>query len=247
MPENRMLANVLLKKYLPNSKVFEAVDGAKALEFVKREKIDLVLMDVQMPVLDGNRATEKIRIYEKKNDLKPIKIIGLSAGVLSHERAKCLSAGMDAFLPKPIITNDLYDVLCRYLLNKNNQRERPSKKTSEKDNSLRFNYKELKEILGGDESMVIQLVEQLKKSIPKRIEELEKNIVNKDFDLASKSAHALKGAALNARCNKLGHMAASLEHLFREKLISEALEEKVKLDAEWPKLEDELNKLLIAV
>jgi PAS domain S-box-containing protein len=244
MPENRMLANVLLKKYLPNSKVFEAVDGAKAFELIKRENIDLVLMDVQMPVLDGNRATEKIRNYEKKNDLKPIKIIGLSAGVLSHERAKCLSAGMDAFLPKPIVTNDLYDVLCKYLLNKKNQREKTIQNNAAKNNSLRFNYIELKELLGGDESMVLQLVEQLKKSIPKRFSELEKNIVNKDFDLASKSAHALKGAALNARCNKLGNIAANLEHLFRENLISEALEEKAKLDAEWPKLEQELNKLL---
>lgn len=88
-----------------------ASNGAEAAGAARAARFDLILMDVHMPVMDGLRCTEEIRAWERSADLAPTKIFALTAGVMNEERARCLAAGMDGFLAKPITRDALLSAL----------------------------------------------------------------------------------------------------------------------------------------
>lgn len=113
---NMVVATKLIKQILPSSVVLKAENGNIAFDSILRERPDLVLMDVQMPDLDGNDATIKLRQYEKENNLSRTIVIGLTAGALNHERERSMQSGMDDFLTKPIDVDKLKSVLERYLM-----------------------------------------------------------------------------------------------------------------------------------
>lgn len=110
---NMLLAKTLIKKINPNANLIEAFDGNEAIALFEKEKIDLILMDVQMPNKNGYEATAAIRATKKG---KKIPIIAITAGILAHERDKCFEAGMDDYLSKPIIKNDLEEILVKWLI-----------------------------------------------------------------------------------------------------------------------------------
>jgi len=88
-----------------------AENGLEALEMFKKHKPDLILMDVQMPVMDGFQSTVEIRKYEQENKLKPVMIVALTANAVGDEREKCFNVGMDDFIAKPFKINDIKRVL----------------------------------------------------------------------------------------------------------------------------------------
>lgn len=105
---NMILVKALLKSMLPGCLIIEADNGEKAVGMVKTRKIDLVLMDVQMPVMDGLEATKSIRKWElEEGGDHHVPIIALTAGALREEREKAIASGMDAFLTKPIESEKL--------------------------------------------------------------------------------------------------------------------------------------------
>jgi PAS domain S-box-containing protein len=115
-PVNMLLIRTQLKKMMPGVEIVGAEDGQQAVEAFRDNKIDLVLMDVQMPVMDGLEATAKIRaIDEARANFTPI--ISLTAGVTNHDRERCLAAGMDEFVSKPVVYAELERVLEHFLLN----------------------------------------------------------------------------------------------------------------------------------
>jgi len=99
-PDNRMLIKAYIKK-TPHS-LDEAENGSIAVEMFKQNDYDLVFMDVQMPVMDGHEATRLIREWEKENDKNRTKIISLTAHAIREEIDKCMAAGCDSHLSKPI-------------------------------------------------------------------------------------------------------------------------------------------------
>jgi len=99
-PDNRMLIKAYIKK-TPHS-LDEAENGSIAVEMFKQNDYDLVFMDVQMPVMDGHEATRLIREWEKANDKNRTKIISLTAHAIREEIDKCMAAGCDSHLSKPI-------------------------------------------------------------------------------------------------------------------------------------------------
>ena len=109
---NMLLAKTLVQKIIPNCIIVEAFDGNQAIDKVNTGKIDLILMDIHMPIKNGYEATAEIRRF---NTPKRIPIIALTAGVFNGEKEKCLSAGMNDFLSKPIIKKDLENILLKWL------------------------------------------------------------------------------------------------------------------------------------
>jgi CheY-like chemotaxis protein len=93
--------------------VHVAPNGQKAIEALTRERYDLVLMDIQMPEMDGLEATGRIRDREKQEG-SHIPIVAMTAHVMKGDKEKCLAAGMDDYLSKPIKATDLYDVIDRW-------------------------------------------------------------------------------------------------------------------------------------
>ncbi len=108
---NMLLTKTYLKDILPQALIVEAKDGMQAIEQYQKENPDLILMDIQMPQLNGIEATKKIRELETNIE---IPIIALTAGSLPGEKEKCLSAGMSDFLAKPLLKQTLADMIKKW-------------------------------------------------------------------------------------------------------------------------------------
>ncbi|APU69009.1 PAS domain S-box protein [Christiangramia flava] len=113
-PVNRFLANTIIQKVVPNALIISAEDGEEAIEKFRENKLDLIFMDIQMPVLSGLEATEEIRKIEKENSHTPI--IALTARALKNEREKYLARGMDDYLTKPVVLEDVKEVIFKFLI-----------------------------------------------------------------------------------------------------------------------------------
>lgn len=110
--DNRFLIKAYLRKH--DCEILEAADGEQALEVVRMNEPDLVFMDVQMPVLDGYSATQKIRSFEKEVHRKPTLIVALSANAQSENIELSTAAGCNDYLTKPIKKNTLYSLMEKY-------------------------------------------------------------------------------------------------------------------------------------
>ncbi|WP_228462824.1 PAS domain-containing hybrid sensor histidine kinase/response regulator, partial [Chryseobacterium caseinilyticum] len=111
---NLLLTKTYLKDLLPQALIIEAKDGAEAVEQYKKQSPGLILMDIQMPQLNGIEATKQIRSLEKNIE---IPIIALTAGSLPGEKEKCLQGGMSDFLTKPLLKQTLSDMMRKWLGN----------------------------------------------------------------------------------------------------------------------------------
>jgi len=107
-PVNQKVAATMLEK--GGHLVVVASDGKEALNTFERESFDLILMDVQMPEVDGFEATKQIREREKANG-GHIPIVAMTAQALSGDRDRCLAAGMDDYISKPITQANLFSVI----------------------------------------------------------------------------------------------------------------------------------------
>ena len=117
---NMILIKALINKIINNVEIYEAKNGMEAVNIFKKQAVDLVLMDVQMPELDGLEATKAIKkIEEKRKTRTPV--IALTAAAYTDDKDKCLTAGMVGFLTKPINIKELTNVLEKYT--KNEKRE----------------------------------------------------------------------------------------------------------------------------
>ncbi len=110
---NQRVAIALLQKV--GISVDVASNGLEAIEAIKSKDYSLILMDVQMPQMDGLVATDEIRNTLKNND---VVIVAMTANAMKGDREKCLASGMNDYVSKPIIPNDLYQMLEKWLINK---------------------------------------------------------------------------------------------------------------------------------
>lgn len=112
-PVNKMVATKMLNTF--GLEVVHAEHGGIALEQFKAKRFDVVLMDIQMPEMDGYSATLAIRDWENTESLQATPIIALTANVLTEDRTRCFEVGMDDFLAKPIKMNQLHDCLEKHI------------------------------------------------------------------------------------------------------------------------------------
>ena len=112
-PVNRMIASHMLRAL--GLEHIEAENGQQALDLLQTHRVALVLMDCQMPVLDGYSTTRRIREREAESGLARLPVVALTANALSGDEERCLAAGMDAYLPKPYTRVQLHGVLERWL------------------------------------------------------------------------------------------------------------------------------------
>lgn len=109
---NMLLAKTIVKRIAPNATIFEATNGVEAVEIYSKESIDIILMDVQMPDMNGYIATKEIR---KIPNQRQIPIIAFTAGNVKGEKEKCLSSGMNDFITKPVVASTIEASLKRWL------------------------------------------------------------------------------------------------------------------------------------
>lgn len=110
---NRFLAVTLIKRIVPNAEIIEAKNGEEAIAIINNQCFDIILMDIQMPIMNGYEAATEIRKIPK---YKNVPIIALTAGILNGEREKCLEYGMNDYLSKPILAKDLQEMIQKWVL-----------------------------------------------------------------------------------------------------------------------------------
>jgi two-component system, sensor histidine kinase and response regulator len=200
-PVNQRVAQRVLQKLAAD--VTLANNGAEALERLSETTFDAVLMDCQMPLMDGFTATRRIRELERQSGkAKHLPIIALTANVMSEDRENCIAAGMDAHLGKPIEPAQLADCLARYL--------KPHAVHSAIE-SPEVDMSALRELTGGDTEFERELIDTFVASGDKCLGEILAALNAGDFDTIGKRAHALKGASANIHAGGLAAAASSLE------------------------------------
>lgn len=197
VPMNLQLVKEMIRKVLPKAKVVQAFDGQLALEVLERETIDLVLMDIQMPLMDGVEATRRFRLIENDPNHQ-VPIIALSAGVTPQERIESQGAGMNDFLGKPIQQKQLLIILKKYL---------------KLDSNHHFNQERLMKQLNHSEESYEIIKETAINHFPETIEELGIAIRNKDIKNVMLVAHSLKGASMNMAMDGLVGICQEIEKL----------------------------------
>ena len=202
-PVNQRVAQRTLQNLA--AEVTIANNGAEALERIAASNFDAVLMDCQMPVMDGFTATQRIREMELSRGAKRLPIIALTANVMSEDREKCLAAGMDAHLGKPIEPAQVIEALNRFL-------KAPAAAPA-------IDRGALKELTGGDAEFERELAETFVSSADQCLAEIIAALKASDYDTVRKRAHSLKGASANIHARELSQAASSLENAVRENAL----------------------------
>ena len=243
-PNNMFLIIAMLKRLVPEAKIIETHHGKEALETIIRLRPDLVLMDVQMPEMDGNEATLALRQYEKENSCAPTLVIGLTAGALKQEKEKSLHCGMDDFLTKPIDTDRLKQVLGKVYHAKNFDQIKSGGEDN-KSTATHFDREVLSNMLGGNKEWMMTMISMFIKNNPKRICDLEAQLDAFSLLGAARIAHSMIGSTANVRCDILLELAKKILHEVRSENRTAALETLRDIKAEWvillPILNEELH------
>jgi two-component system, sensor histidine kinase and response regulator len=183
-------------------------DGEQAVAAYREDAFDFVLMDMQMPVMDGLEATQRIRELEAGRRRTPI--VALTANAMMGTLERCLDAGMDDYLTKPLDISRLQDVLDRFIGTGAQSAPaiaRPA--TSRVDAAIRAR---LHDIAGGDVEFVGELINAFVMGGEEALREMNAAIHSQDRGSLSRAAHKLKGASANLHMDSLAAMALELEH-----------------------------------
>ncbi len=204
---NQQVALGILKKLgLQASGVF---NGIEALQMIKTGAFSLVLMDVQMPEMDGLEATRRIR--RMSEPFRNIVIIAMTAHAMQGDREKCLEAGMDDYIAKPVTPEALSKVLYRWIPQKSLSHDSLEVTSQIYEKHPIWNKKALLERMMQDEQLVQTIVEGFLQDMPKQIKLLKSYVENGDTKLLERQAHTIKGAASNMGGENLWALAAKLE------------------------------------
>ncbi len=191
-----------------------ASNGAEAVQALTEMSYDLVLMDCQMPVMDGFEATAAIRAADSNVKNRNVPIIAMTAHALMGDRERCLVAGMDDYIPKPVTPDSLSDVVERWLAQIENRNAAPAcapgPATAEPEEPV-FDRAGLVNRLMDDEDMALDVIESFLDDIPSQIENLRGCIENQDGEGTMRQAHTIKGVAANVGGNALSAVAARME------------------------------------
>ena len=208
-PTNQRVAQLFLER--AGCDVVLAADGSEALSVLKDRRVDLVLMDLQMPVMDGLEATRRIRAGEAGGQRLPI--VALTASAMKEQMEICMAAGMDDMLAKPIERERLDAVLERYApavgTRTGRHVVRPSKDSGADQPEI--SVARFREVTCGDAELARGLVDSFAKSGEHTLGQVEAGIGRGDFALARRAAHTLVGASANMGATRLEAVAVAME------------------------------------
>jgi signal transduction histidine kinase/DNA-binding response OmpR family regulator len=197
---NQRVASALLTRR--GHQVTTAHDGREALSRLDHDTFDLVLMDLQMPVMGGIEATEAIRARERGTGQR-VRIVAMTARAMESDRARCLAAGMDGYLSKPIDSTLLFKVVEEG----DDGRGRPFLAVAD----VTFDEDALSRRVAGDTRLMAEVIRVFVEDLPMRLAAIDDAVTRRDAIVLRAAAHALKGSAANLSANKLAASAESLE------------------------------------
>ncbi|SDM88672.1 PAS domain S-box-containing protein [Geoalkalibacter ferrihydriticus] len=188
---NQQVALGILKKLGLSADA--VANGAEALNALETKAYDLVLMDVQMPVMDGFEASRQIRNPQSAALNHRVPIIALTAHAMQSDRQRCLNAGMDDFLSKPVSPQLLAEILEKWLPEKSVPSvQQPAPVLKE---PVVFDRAGMMERMMADEDLVQSVIEGFLEDVPGQIENLRNSLQGADMEGAERQAHTIQGLA----------------------------------------------------
>ena len=259
-PFNQKFIKRLLDSWKCTTTIVE--NGRLAIEAMEKETFDLVLMDVQMPEMDGLTATSKIRKLEKESE-RHVPIIAMTAHAMKGDRERCLEAGMDDYVPKPIASAVLLKAILRIFpppASGTSASATPAPTTSasatadpvpppaapagENDADIEAALAELLAAFNDDGDFFKEIATMFVNDYPPMLETVQSSIVDKNGELLSRTAHALKGMARNFQADEAADAALGLEQLANAGSFDQAKAVSRRLSQKLKAFEQRLNRMI---
>jgi PAS domain S-box-containing protein len=239
-PVNQKLAIRLLEKR--GHHVVLAGNGLEALSALETGSFDLVLMDVQMPIMDGLEATRVLR--EKENGLERHQpVVAMTALVMKGDRERCMAAGMDGYLTKPIRPQELDDVLDSYLHRQVEAVSVPAPVDRAGAAEASVCAKELLERVDGDYSFLAELLDLFRGDYPILIQSAQAAVSHGDAAALQRAGHTLQGVLGNLAAPIALKIAAELESMGKTNNLALAGATLIKLEQEVVHVLESLESL----
>jgi signal transduction histidine kinase/CheY-like chemotaxis protein/HPt (histidine-containing phosphotransfer) domain-containing protein len=215
--------------------VVVANNGHEALSFLSKETFDLVLMDIQMPEMDGFTATKKIREGEMQSRSR-IPIIAMTAHAMRGDREHCLEGGMDGYVSKPIFAKVLEEVIASVVSRQSDTGRRVTTQTYTEDGVpdglIGWDAGRVKERLGGDEKLFLEVIQIFLDETPENLAGLWLAISRGDSETVERTAHSLKGELSYLGIAGVCQKARELEEMGRTHNLKLATEVLTALETE---------------
>jgi two-component system sensor histidine kinase/response regulator len=245
-PVNQRLAKTMLTK--AGYQVEVAINGEEAIKkyTAKTDHFDLIFMDLQMPSMDGLRATEAIRKYEKEMDPdrnepggpefanqarrpRHVPIVAMTAHALKGDRERCLQAGMDDYISKPIRTEKVFEIAAKWVLANDPISEPP------------IPLEKRAAGLGLETDEYLELVEVFVDATRSDLSQLQSAISAGDAQRVAAAAHSIKGAAASLGFDTTQHLAKKIEMNARKQILEGSLQDVDGIDADIRAITQSLN------
>ncbi len=213
---NRLVATTILSNY--GAITLEAANGSEAIDVIKEETIDLVLMDIQMPIMNGFEASQFIR----QNITTELPIIALTANAIKGDNEKCFEAGMNDYISKPFKEEDLLKTISIWLdgqttpiLNQNSSNMQPI--------SNLYDISGIQAISRGNNDFVLKIVKMFVSQTPAFVEDMKLKYIGRDLKDMAAVAHKIKPSIENMGIASLHEAIREIERLGKEENDSELL------------------------
>lgn len=215
---NMLLTKVIIHKLMPHANIIEAGNGLDAVQICRLKMPDIILMDIQIPEINGYEATMRIRSLEREGH---VPIIALTAGNISGEKEKSLNAGMDDFLSKPIVQHSLAATFCKWL----NRKAPVMEEEVHIGREQHFNEEILKQYLGEDNvsnDILLLTASEVRKSF----ETLAQHVKDQNLKGINAIGHKLYGTTATVGLEIMAGYAKQFEHLavFDEVVVKEMMD-----------------------
>jgi PAS domain S-box-containing protein len=241
---NQQVALGILKKL--GLKANAVANGAEAMKALSTIPYDLVLMDVQMPVMDGLEATREIRKIESAVLNHGIPIIAMTAHAMQGDKERCLEAGMDDYITKPVDSQALSEILDKWLP-KEQAPVAPEGSALISANKLEapvFDRAGMMARMLDDEVLAKEIVAAFLDDIPRQIETLQGYLEAGDVPGAERQAHTIKGASANVGGEAMRAVAFEMEKAARASDLDAVNIQMIELKAQFEKLKQSMMKII---
>jgi two-component system sensor histidine kinase/response regulator len=224
------------------------INGREAVEAVKNQKYNVVLMDCQMPEMDGFEATAEIRRLEGESNHTVI--IAMTAHALEGEREKCLAAGMDDYLSKPVKIETLREMLEKWTISEGEEYDASLEESNISFRKIEQEVVDLSILKGfrdlqqpGQPNLVNKLIGLFIEDITERLESLKKALTEEDVSTIRQQAHTIKGAAGNIGARRMAELCKELKQKSDENAEAEVLIS--QLECEFKRVTEVLESVSI--
>lgn len=229
-----------------------AVNGMQALQRLRQEHFDLVLMDCQMPVMDGFATTAILRQQEAESGSRRIPVIALTANAIAGDRENCLARGMDDYLSKPFTYQKLHSILSRWLHNGQAANQTLVNSTAETpvsgevvetilDNSQLDNIRALEKL--GTPGLLLRVIELYLGEAPVLLAAMQQAVAAGDAEALLKAAHSLKNSSANLGAKRLAEVCKHLETDAYHQALAQAAGYIAEAETEFIGVKRVLNKI----